>query len=224
MRKTLASEFRRLRKARGLTQKQLAKLAGVSQSTVGNIESGYRGVSGQIPASLPRLIPFLGVDTNDFLERVGMKAPTPRAYDQNVAIPASPPSVRAVPIVAWIEASELAQMETPSPLEGDGVVWVEADYGPLCIALVIEGDSMEPEFREGDLIIVDPDITPLPGDFVVARNAGREATFKKYRPRGGSTGIFELAPLNDDYPTLRSDQDGLTVLGVMVEHRKRRRR
>ncbi|MCZ4058067.1 S24 family peptidase [Pantoea sp. LMR881] len=41
---------------------------------------------------------------------------------------------------------------------------------------------MEPDFKEGDVIIVDPEIEPVPGEFVVAKNGEHEATFKKYRP------------------------------------------
>jgi transcriptional regulator with XRE-family HTH domain len=40
---TLASRLKTARKARGLTQASLAKLAGVGQSAIGNIESGKRG-------------------------------------------------------------------------------------------------------------------------------------------------------------------------------------
>ena len=50
---------------------------------------------------------------------------------------------------------------------------------------MVRGTSMAPEFRDGDKIIVDPDLTPQPGDYVVAKLDGEEeATFKKLRPRG----------------------------------------
>lgn len=39
----MKDRLRRLRKAAGLTQAQLARAAGVSQGTIGNIESGLRG-------------------------------------------------------------------------------------------------------------------------------------------------------------------------------------
>lgn len=86
---------------------------------------------------------------------------------------------------------------------------------------------MLPEFRPGDRVIIDPEMSPSPGDFVVAKNGREEATFKKYRPRGinveGNT-VFELVPLNDDYPTMRSDTEHLEIIGVLVEHRKKYRK
>ncbi len=90
-------------------------------------------------------------------------------------------------------------------------------------ALEITGLSMMPDFKPGDRIIVDQEVGPQPGDFVVARNGGFEATFKKYRPRGldqYGNDIFELVPLNDDFPTLYSNREQLTIIGTMVEHRR----
>lgn len=146
----------------------------------------------------------------------------------NVAPSPAERSAKPVPVISWVQAGLLSDLTDAYPVGfGDGVEWVDVTFGRHTAALVIRGDSMEPEFREGDVIIVDPDVAPQPGDFVVAGNASEEATFKKYRPRGTAPNgdiIFELVPLNDDYPTLRSDETHLRVIGVMVEHRKRRRR
>jgi len=114
------------------------------------------------------------------------------------------------------------------------------DLSIRTFALEIRGDSMMPppgsgeeSFNEGDRIIVDCNVTPLPGDFVVAKNGpdgehGKHAaTFKKYRPRGmdeQGREVFELVPLNPDYPTMRSDRQRIDIIGVMVEHRRYRKR
>jgi SOS-response transcriptional repressor LexA len=135
---------------------------------------------------------------------------------------------RRVPLIGWVQAGMLTEFSDPFPVGiADDYELVDIEYGRRTVALRIKNDSMEPDFREGDIIIVDPDLAPRPGDFVVAKNHVEEATFKKYRPRGtaqdGSL-VFELAPLNDDYPTLRSDVDHLRIVGVMIEHRRRMRR
>ena len=99
-------------------------------------------------------------------------------------------------------------------------------------ATVLIGRSMEPEFFEGDIIVVDPTLSPLPGDFVIAQREsqftdGVESTFKKYRPKGvneNGQNVFELVPLNPDYQTFRSDREHLEIVGVMVEHRRAYRR
>jgi SOS-response transcriptional repressor LexA len=84
---------------------------------------------------------------------------------------------------------------------------------------------MRPEFREGDVVVIDPAIVPRPGDFVVG-SSQHGATFRKYRPRGPNANgeeVFELAPLNEDYPSMRSDITAITLVGTMVEHRRYRR-
>nr|WP_105660949.1 S24 family peptidase [Cronobacter dublinensis] len=86
---------------------------------------------------------------------------------------------------------------------------------------------MEPDFVEGDVIIVDPELRPGPGDYVVAKNGGDEATFKKYRARGVSESgeeIFELVPLNEDYAVRNSAKEKIHIIGVVVEHRRVMRR
>jgi SOS-response transcriptional repressor LexA len=155
-----------------------------------------------------------------------LSEPPPPPFDVNVEPVTG--SARAVPIVDWVQAGQLREMVDPYPPgAGDGVEYVDSSYGRCAVALRIKGDSMAPEFREGDVIIVDPEIAPSPGDFVVVRNGSHEATFKKFRPRGidaSGREVFELVPLNDDYPTMRSDTEPLLIVGTMVEHRKRRRR
>lgn len=152
-------------------------------------------------------------------------APT-QPFDENVK-PASP-SLRRIPVISSIQAGALRDMENPYPPgAGYAYEYTDQDLSEWAFALDVEGLSMMPDFRPGDRIMVDPDISPNPGDYVVARNGSEQATFKKYRPRGiDSFGnlIFELVPLNDDYPTLRSDTESLSVIGVVTEHRKKLRR
>lgn len=104
----------------------------------------------------------------------------------------------------------------------------DQELGPHAFALEVLGESMSPEYREGDRIIVDPAVYPRPGDAVVAKVNG-EVTFKRYRPRGVNASggdVFELAPLNPDYATIRSDQPGydVAIVGTVMEHRRYRKR
>jgi SOS-response transcriptional repressor LexA len=62
---------------------------------------------------------------------------------------------------------------------------------------------------------------------VVAKNGNGEATIKQYRPRGVNDKgqeWFELAPLNDVFPTMRSDLQTIQLIGVVVEHRRSTRK
>lgn len=156
------------------------------------------------------------------MTKVGLGA----EFDINVTTAAL--GMRAIPVISNIQAGLMTEISDPySPGDGFATEICDDDLGPFAFALEIEGDSMLPDFRPGDRIIIDPDIAPNPGDFVVAKNGKQEATFKKFRPRGSShdgAHVFELVPLNDDYPTMRSDADHLRIIGTMVEHRKKFRR
>lgn len=134
-----------------------------------------------------------------------------------------------MPVLSYVQAGHWYEMcEQATAFDGN-VEYVIAgvDVGPCGFGLWLRGQSMELFFKEGDLIIVDPDEAPQPGDFVVAKNGSEEATFKKYRPRGideNGQEVFELVPLNDDYPTMHSDRQHIQIIGVMVEHRSYRKR
>jgi SOS-response transcriptional repressor LexA len=74
--------------------------------------------------------------------------------------------------------------------------------------------------------LIDPEVSPRPGDFVAAPIQTR-GNLQKYRVRGideAGQEIFELVPLNDDYPVMRSDEHHLVVIGTMLEHRRKFRR
>ena len=153
-------------------------------------------------------------------------AQSTQPFDENVT-PAAV-GLRPIPVISSVQAGALRDMESPYPPgAGYSYEYTDQDLSSWAFALDVEGLSMMPEFRPGDRIIVDPEISPNPGDFVVARNGSEQATFKKYRPRGidaAGNVIFELVPLNEDYPTLRSDTEHLSVIGVVTEHRKKLRR
>jgi len=166
----------------------------------------------------------MGVGYLDTPIGVGLPSRTP--FDENV-VPAQL-GLRPIPVISSVQAGALRDMETPYPTgAGYAYEYTDQDLSPWAFALDVEGLSMSPEFKPGDRIIVDPEMSPNPGDFVVARNGSEQATFKKYRPRGidgAGNMVFELVPLNDDYPTLRSDTEHLSIIGVVTEHRKKLRR
>ncbi len=218
----MTSEFgKRLKEARknaGLTQAQLAKKVGIGQSTVAELERTASGSSHVAGIAAACNVSPMWLATGDGPMKTGM--------DSNVKPVAE--GMRAYPVISKIQAGLVKEISCPyEPGDGFAVEFGEDDASTWAFFLEIEGDSMLPEFRSGDRVLIDPDVSPRPGDFVAARNTKQEATFKKYRVRGiDETGqeIFELVPLNDDYPVLRSDEHHLVVVGTMLEHRRKFRR
>ncbi|WP_429952347.1 LexA family protein [Aeromonas veronii] len=214
-----SERIRELRKKHGLTQQKLGELIGVKKSSISQWENDEHSPSGD---NLAQLSKVFGVSAHWLATGKG-------SPELSNVEPAVIPQGNRVPILSYVQAGNWREMcEQATAFDGN-VEYVSAggEIGPYGFGLWLRGDSMVPLFKEGDLIIVDPDESPQPGDYVVAKNGSDEATFKKYRPRGideNGQEVFELVPLNDDYPTMHSDRQHIQIIGVMVEHRSYRKR
>lgn len=216
---SVGDRIRRLRKALGLTQVKLASMLGIKAPSVVQWEGDKTNLSGQ---NLINVAKILGV-TPDYI-LYGGEQPIREPSNIQMAMP----DIHRVPVITYVQAGVWTATSEITEYDGNmSFITTDLVLGERAFAIVIRGSSMEPEFVEGDLVLIDPDEPLHPGDFVVAKNGDEEATFKKYRPRGvgeDGTEIFELAPLNEDYPTMRSDRQHIQIIGVMVEHRRRRKR
>ena len=82
---------------------------------------------------------------------------------------------------------------------------------------------MSPLIDDGDIVIVDPNRWPKPGDYIVARSELEnlsEATVKRYHPVGfDDTGreVFEARPLNPLFPIMHSVQQRLCIVGTVCK-------
>lgn len=199
----------------GGNQSELARFVGVSPQAVQQWIAGETSPRGK---NLERAADFLNVSPAEL--RFGQQPA------KNIA--PAPVGTRQIPLISCVQAgmwTEIADAYAP----GDGADWLltDLDLSVHAFALEIKGDSMLPDFRPGDRVIIDPAVVPQPGDFVVAKNGEDEATFKKYRPRGVNEHgdvVFELVPLNEDYPSMRSDVAPIRIVGTMVEHRRYRKK
>lgn len=133
---------------------------------------------------------------------------------------------RYVPLIAKVPAGNWLEIfDDFAPGCGMEEALAPISSGKNTFGLVVEGDSMEPKFHAGDVLIVDPDRSPKGGDYVIARNHLFEATFKRFRSRGftddtKSIERIELVPENDKYPTLTYDSDKVEIIGVVIQHQR----
>lgn len=211
----VGAEIRRRRKALKWTLEELANRVDSDTGNLSRVETGKQGASEEM---LRKIAHALGCTVADLF------AGTEAAANVAPALLGT----RRIPLVSYVQAGHMSEAVDPYAL-GDADEWMltDLDLSANAFALKIKGDSMLPEFREGDTVIIDPVVPPLPGDYVVAKNGENEATFKKYRPRGVNEQghqVFELVPLNEDYPSMRSDITPIRIIGTMVEHRRYRKR
>lgn len=86
-------------------------------------------------------------------------------------------------------------------------------------ALMVLGDSMAPEFVEGDVVIVEPEGHATDGAFVVA-HAGGEWLLRQLRAEGGRWVLHALDPAYAALPL----PDLAAVRGVVIQKSKPGRR
>ena len=79
-------------------------------------------------------------------------------------------------------------------------------------ALMVLGDSMEPEFREGEVILIEPEGLATDGSFVLAQLAG-EWIFRQLSMQGEA---WPLRALNPAYPPAEI-ADLAAVKGVVIQ-------
>jgi SOS-response transcriptional repressor LexA len=131
------------------------------------------------------------------------------------------PKIRgAVPLLSAVQAGE-PTMHVDNFHPGDGgseLIPTSVQVQRHTFALRVKGDSMEPDFLEGMIIIVEPGMDPQPGDYVIAKNADEETTFKQLVKDGGD---WYLKPLNPRWPIKLLGES--KVIGVVraVERRFR---
>lgn len=225
-----ALELRKPDLLRGGRQTAVAKLFKVSQPAAGK---WLKGESMPETKRLPAIARALEVRyewlvagegsmlTNKIEETAG-----PWAYGLR---PTNLDSKR-VPVLDYLQAAQYRQV-LDNYLTSGGMADVGIDperakeLSMEAFALVVEGNSMEPDFKHGDVVIIDPARTPVPGSFVVAKlDREEKVTFRKYRDRGvigDGRQAFELVPTNADYaPTLVNNDNPGTIIGVAVEHRR----
>ncbi len=91
--------------------------------------------------------------------------------------------------------------------------------GREAFALQVLGDSMQPEFQEGHIIIIDPDAVVESGNYVLAKYE-EEYIFRQLIIEDNQ---YFLKPLNENYPTL-SIPNLEAVQGVIVQRAGKRRK
>ena len=130
--------------------------------------------------------------------------------------------VRSVPVLSWVQAGVFAQTgdmeyDTTAPLYDDS-------YPDDVYWLTVKGNSMEPRFSQGDLLLIDPSRQATGGDFVIACEIDTGSiTFKRLRIGfDESTGqdYYQLVPLNDNYAVIDSRYKDFEIQGVVVERKE----
>jgi len=208
--KTIAEYIKETRVELGLSAREVSRRAGVTGEHILYIEKGER----KNPSFdvVMKILRAMQVDLQEFLQETGY-------LPVNVE-PAPLKKMRPIPIISWVIAGRWREVSRSFHSE-DADEWTDSDVqGKSVFALRVKGDSMEPEFVEGDIIIVNPHIEARPGDFVIVRNDDNdEATFKQLRKYGKTIVLHPLNPKYEDIELRKGH--GYRIVGKVVKKEKR---
>ncbi|HUI13559.1 MAG TPA: helix-turn-helix transcriptional regulator [Xanthobacteraceae bacterium] len=121
--------------------------------------------------------------------------------------PATAGAARAVPLLGFAEAGAGGYFDDGGFPAGEG--WDEIAFPAVtdehAYALEVSGQSMEPAYRDGDVILVSPSAPIRRGDRVVVRTKEGEVLAKELKRRTAKS--IELKSLNTQHPdrTLAAD-------------------
>ena len=203
------------RKTKGLTRKALADLtADLKQSRINNWERGMRTPG---PEEIKQLAEALEVSPA-FLMCLSDERKDKKTINPSQAIPLLSPqqACNAKLNINAIRAGE--QIDNVVLLSVSTALIPDASFDSF--ALKVSDDSMIPEFRLNDVLVIDPSVSPKPGDFVTVKVRGKsEVIICQYKKLSYTSSEFELLTLNDNWPNITvSDDIDVEIIGVVVQN------
>lgn len=174
-------------------------------------------------AMLARLRSLCATDGLDAAHRAGLVQRLIEEFDGGSAAPIDlkaglPFEVPLINKVAAGYPTEFTDLGYPARVADDYVRCPDIS-DPDAFAARVVGDSMSPEYREGDIVVFSPMRPISDGDDCFARlETGDEATFKRvYFERDGQRERIRLQPINNRYAPRVYDREDVAGLYRAVQ-------
>lgn len=197
----LAERLKKLREERHLSQYQVARDLGVPRTTYANWEQGKAEPDSD---TLKKIADYFDVSV-DYLLGLTEDPTPPKSH--------FPSRVKLRPIPVYNGAC--AGLKGSFPDGTQPVEWIMIpDNKPGKFGVIVYGDSMEPEIKNGDIVVVDPDIVIDNGNLVLVILED-EAFVKKIFFQDGTV---VLQSLNPKYPpiTIPARKIKMYIVGKVV--------
>lgn len=217
---SVAANIKKLRSIFGVTQKELAEVAGVTENAVSKWENGY---SEPRMGAVERMAACYGISKSHIIEDGGMdaidpvtKRPCSALGLPKGAIPVYSSGEATVPLVTLgrVHAGALTDEE-----EAERRVEVPASVRsrhPRAFALVVDGNCMDRVIPEGSHVLVDPDKEPQNGSIVVIETEDHQAVMRRWY-KGSRTLMLSADSHEEQEDMIFGAEDGpVRVAGVVV--------
>ncbi|WP_227556642.1 LexA family protein [Acinetobacter nosocomialis] len=202
---TLGENLKAIRKAKKMTQKELAMKSGVKQSVISDLETGNAKSTG----SILELATALGVTAEELKKGIVSK------FDNNV----EPITKKLIPVLSWVQAGTMTSVEAIDPNKiNEWLPPLSADDPDGCFYLRVVGVSNSPRYEEGDYILLNPNYQVcdlIADDLIVVRN-NSDATFKKLVIESDQRKYLQA--LNPNFhPNIIEFEDGMELVGLVID-------
>lgn len=214
---TFSERLKEARNATGMSQAQLAKKIGISQATIGDIERGRnQGSTYLLDIAKALSVNPTWLETGKGRKEAGLDHLSANGYNIDGSnVSSSTVQLRGkVPVISLVAAGNWSEaVDNFAPGQADEWVATTIPIKQHTYALRVQGDSMEPKFLDGAIIIVEPEEEARNGSYVIVRQNSSEATFKQLVIDGTQT---YLKPLNSRYPIMLMQPDAV-ICGVVKQ-------
>lgn len=225
----LGSYLREIRERKNISLREVEKLTDIGYSHLSMIENGKRNTT---PALLKNLSKIYNIDYIDLLEKAGfIDLAEKEKIDNNKTTPSSAVVFVYGTIPAGIPMECIEDIIDTEEISADMLKGDKEYFG-----LKIKGHSMEPDYLDGDTIILQKVEDCESGDDCVVMVNGSEGTFKRVI-KDDEKKTIRLQPLNTTldenglplyepvtYTEEQIKQLPVRILGVFEELRRKKKR
>jgi phage repressor protein C with HTH and peptisase S24 domain len=213
---SLAKRLMYARTRRGLSQAELAKLATVSQGTIGNIESGAR----KRPREILAIAQALDVRPEWLQDGQGQMEASYTGTGNDL-----PVDTHGIPLLdarasmgngkTLVDHVEVIEMVSANLVELRRLLSFSAPSNLRILAGI--GESMAPTINDGDLLLIDVGVTDIKLDAVYVLQKEDELFIKRMQrhPAGGYV-MRSDNPLYESYPISNPAAQGFQVLARVL--------
>lgn len=196
----------------GWTETEVSRRSGVPQPTVWRILNGI--TKSPKYENVIKVMSVLGMMDSNSIREAG---PT---FSRIANTEPGPDLQGRVPLISWKQAGEMDVLDLRQP--GVAEAWLNTPFkhSAEAFCLRVTGISMMPEYRDGEIILIEPALKPRHDDDIVVQ-LDETAMFRRLHIT--HEGVF-LVALNPDMPDrIMRMPPAAKTLGVVIGSWKRRR-
>ncbi|HHV6060356.1 TPA: helix-turn-helix domain-containing protein [Legionella pneumophila] len=214
IKKEIGRRILEARKSKGLTLKELGELAGgLKQTRLTNWEQGIRAPG---PEEIKQLALALDISPA-FLMCLSDEVRVKKAKSPTHLIPLLDPR-KACESKLHISAIREQGTNVDAVFISISAALVP-ELSNEAFAVKMSDESMTPEIRVNDVLVIDPLKSLKPGDYVGVKIKERqEIIICKYKKLSYTTSEYELLTLNDDWPNIKVvDHMEIAIVGKVIQ-------